>query len=1102
MQKYRLGLDTGTNSIGYSVISLGDKNEPKDILDMGVRIFSDGRNPKDNQPLAVARRLARGARRQRDRRLQRKKLLLNQLIRDGLFPENSSERQGLKEMDPYRLRKKALDYKLSAYELGRALFQLGTRRGFKSNRITDEPEKNKVSNSEKLSQTDKISRLEEEIVSNHCRTLGEYLNLRIERNQGIRFRNGEFDCYPSRELYQKEFWEIKRSQCLEFPDVDWNQIEKIIFFQRPLRKQERGKCQFYTDEDRAYSILPSAQRFRIASEVNNLKFSDLDGNTFTLSDIEKDSLIDLLQYCRTMSFGKIRSKLSIDLATKFNLEDERRSGMQGNEISVNMRNAECFGPAWDVLSIETQDEIIETLLESETNEEVFQYLDIFGLTPEQKQKMASMKLGKKIGKLSAHFMLDCTLLIEKEHIRYDEAVAKMHFNHSYNPIIDLRGSLPYYGQILTDTVLGANSEAPESDPEIKYGKIANPTVHIALNQLRKVVNAVIVEYGAPEQIVVELSRDIADSAELRHEHYVKQAERERTNTKITELLKQEPFNLLHPSAWDIKKYKLWEELRDKQLVSRCPYCGEVIPASKLFAEEIEIEHILPYSRTLLDSMSNLTLSHRKCNQTKKELTPYEAFGHDPDGYIWKEIKDRADNLPANKRIKFTQDAMDDFENDSNFIARQLNDNRYMSKAACKYLSCVCSQNSVWSITGHDTSFLRARWGLNTILNNEGNFKNRNDHRHHAIDALVIGLTDRSLLQKLADINKNRTGISLETPSCPFPYESVLNHVKDIVVSFKPDHGYEGRIFKETATGLKMKRTYKPLSSLMEAEVLFLENEKLKLYFTGCIEKGSSFRKVKDQLMKDFKEKLSGDDPKVIVLVPTWVTRVKLSELSKQDIEAHRVFNSKLEKLIYERTFEHLDDKKNLKGVLESLSKELNIKRVRYVPKTQLYSQIQSVPNKWYEKDGVCFMTVWAIPAHKGAKKKVFKGQFISYQEAYDFNSGKLKFFPKPHPAAKKIMTIYKNDVVKITNKDGVSYLARIAGFSTQNDSMDIQPIWAASTIGEWRISANSRVSKDLPIWKNVHADGQNFVRVNSLLGNNSLEVLRISPNGKILKHGE
>lgn len=101
---------------------------------MGVRIFSDSRDPKTKTSLAVARREARLMRRRRDRFLARRKSLLHFLKTKGLLPENQAERDFIFAQNPYALRTKALDEKLTHAELGRVLFHLNQRRGFKSNR--------------------------------------------------------------------------------------------------------------------------------------------------------------------------------------------------------------------------------------------------------------------------------------------------------------------------------------------------------------------------------------------------------------------------------------------------------------------------------------------------------------------------------------------------------------------------------------------------------------------------------------------------------------------------------------------------------------------------------------------------------------------------------------------------------------------------------------------------------------------------------------------------------------------------------------------------------------------------------------------------------
>ena len=135
--KYRLGLDLGTNSIGWCMLRLNKDNEPAAVIKSGVRIFHDGRNEKTKEPLAVVRRNARSIRRNLDRKISRRNHLLNTLVKYFLLPSNEIERKALAVLNPYELRSRAVNERLELFELGRLLMHLSKRRGFKSNRKVD-----------------------------------------------------------------------------------------------------------------------------------------------------------------------------------------------------------------------------------------------------------------------------------------------------------------------------------------------------------------------------------------------------------------------------------------------------------------------------------------------------------------------------------------------------------------------------------------------------------------------------------------------------------------------------------------------------------------------------------------------------------------------------------------------------------------------------------------------------------------------------------------------------------------------------------------------------------------------------------------------------
>lgn len=134
--RYRLALDLGSTSLGWAMVRLKD-DQPAAVIKAGVRIFSDGRNPKDGASLAVSRRTGRAMRRRRDRLLKRKNRMAALLVQHGFFPDDMEQRKALEPLNPYELRAKGLDSPLSPAEFARALFHINQRRGFRSNRKTD-----------------------------------------------------------------------------------------------------------------------------------------------------------------------------------------------------------------------------------------------------------------------------------------------------------------------------------------------------------------------------------------------------------------------------------------------------------------------------------------------------------------------------------------------------------------------------------------------------------------------------------------------------------------------------------------------------------------------------------------------------------------------------------------------------------------------------------------------------------------------------------------------------------------------------------------------------------------------------------------------------
>ena len=855
--QYRLALDLGSTSLGWAMIRLDAENAPCAVIKAGVRIFSDGRNPKDGSSLAVTRREARAMRRRRDRLLKRKARMMNTLIAHGFFPKDSAERKALETLNPYTLRAKGLDAALTPAEFGRALFHINQRRGFKSNRKTDK--KDNDSGALKTA----INKLRQNLVDTSCRTVGEWLHKRDAAGQTVRARyrqekvlkddgktriDKSYDLYIDRAMIEAEFDALWAAQSAFssalFNNTARDELKDAVLFQRNLKPVIPGRCTLLPDEMRAPLALPSTQRFRMYQEVNNLRILVEGLKQQPLSPKQRDIVINLLEKpqrekktAHEVSFDQIRSALGMGGIVKFNIEDKKRQSIKGNSTSSELCKKRNFGSAWLSWTERQQDAIVRQLINQENASKLVRRLQKYcGVDESTAETIATVGLPAGYGSISEKAL---ALLLPKlrDDVRtYDKAVIAAGFEHhsrlqKYGEVLgrtfptghtavdittgeieDLHAfiKLPYYGEFLQRHV-GFGSGDPKDSDEKRYGKIANPTVHIGLNQVRLVTNALLKRYGHPDEVVVELARDLKLSREEKKRIEDQQTENQHRNSAFRIEIADQLYagNVARVKSVDIAKLILWKELSNNEANRQCPYSGQQISRGMLFGPEVEIEHILPFSETLDDSLNNKTVAMRHANRVKGNRSPWDARADfSAQGWQYAEIVTRAELIPnQKKRARFAEDALKTWlKEDKDFLARALNDTRHLSKVAREYISLICPKDTR-VIPGQMTAMLRRKFGLNNVLGINGE-KNRNDHRHHAVDACVIGVTDHGLLQRFAkasgDARKKQLSRLVENMEMPWGddvdrkyFNSVQLAVERIWISHKPDHGYEGAMFDET-----------------------------------------------------------------------------------------------------------------------------------------------------------------------------------------------------------------------------------------------------------------------------------------------------------------
>ena len=815
---FTLGLDIGTNSIGWAVIGCVDAQEQVGLIGCGARIFQEAVDVKTKTPKNQARRAARSARRLVSRRKMRRNKILNILLQNNLLPEDAIEREklftGNQLYDPYELRRRALDDKLKSYEFGRVLYHLSQRRGFQSNRKAASKEDGDVKKA--------ITSLHQEMIDSKSRTLGEYLaSQSVKRNR-----------YTDRAMYQEEFEQIWQSQQKHYPDL-LNPAFKVaihnaIFFQRPLKIQKNlvGKCTFEPGRKRASRALLEYQRFRMLQDLNHLTIKNPITREYRPLEIdEREELLRLLEKQKTLSWSAARKKLKLHEGEVFNLEEGKKKELTGNRTSYTLRS--ILEKQWVEMTQEKQNGLVTDMLTID-NEQGFlnRMKSHWGFDNDTAEKLAKTELEQGYARLSHKAI--CKILphledglnyflasfaaydpcppdkkasiirLVKDGVEFDKACKTVGYDKLTNPKpTDELGEPPY---------------------------LRNPVVQKAMYETRKLINAIIRQYGKPASIRIEMARDMKLTKRQKEELQKRQNDNKRANERAEKIL-QDEFGIQNPTREDIQKYNMWLECK-----MICPYTGEKISREMLFSPEVDVEHILPYSRSLDDSYMNKTLCMAAENRAvKQNKTPYEAYHADTEKYL--KILQQVKPLPWPKRKKFEQKEIDS----DKCVTRQLNDTRYICVEVKKYLQQLGVGVEVSK--GEATAALRHRWNLNRILARDGIIeKNREDHRHHAVDAVVIALTSRALFQKLSSLSAksgvalSERGFHLDKPWPSF-YEDVNEKVKNIIVSHAPSRKISGALHEETAYGYSEHEKCfvyrKPLSSLTVNEVEKIRDKKIK-----------------------------------------------------------------------------------------------------------------------------------------------------------------------------------------------------------------------------------------------------------------------------------
>ena len=775
------GLDIGIASVGWAV--LGENR----VVDLGVRCFDKAETADKGESLNLARRTARLLRRRLRRRAWRLTKLARIFKREGMIADTNlfkhSPEKGTPAAGPWQLRMDALDRKLDAEEWARVIYHLCKHRGF--HWISKAEEKAAENDNEGGRVKRGLAGTKKLMLEKNYRTAAEMVLKEFPDAQ--RNKRGDYSKALSRILLADELkilFEQQRKFGNPYAGAEFEATLRgngdrksgLFWKQEPALPGEAllerlGKCTFEKSEYRAPKASFTAERHVWLTRLNNLRIV-VDGKTRPLNPEERRVALLLPYETGELKYVKLRKALvKTGLPDEFcfaglsypsdkqkseektkDPEEEKLAKLPGwQELRKTLKDA-GLEDEWQKISTnaldgkpQLLDDIARVLSVYKEDEEVERELGKLDLPNKAKMVDALLTVRfDKFSNLSLKALYNILPHMEAG-LRYDEACEKARYHHSQLHKVG-EGEYKYLPPFYSGRDKNGRMKFDENMDIPR-----NPVVLRALNQARKVVNALIREYGSPHEVHIEMARDLSRPYDERREVKKAQEEYRDRNDKDKAAFASE-FNIVGAvKGKEFDKYRLYREQQGK-----CAYSIEPIDIHRLFEQGyVEIDHALPRSRSFDFSKNNIVLVLARENRNKGNMTPYEYLDGKNNSERWRQFVGYVEANKAYRLAKRSRLLRKDFgEKESReFRERNLNDTRYICKFFKNYVEQYLQLHEESEakrcvvLSGQMTSFLRARWVLVKVRSDSD--------RHHALDAAVVAVCSHDMVKRLSDYSRRK-----------------------------------------------------------------------------------------------------------------------------------------------------------------------------------------------------------------------------------------------------------------------------------------------------------------------------------------------------------
>lgn len=734
---YTLGLDIGIASVGAALLN------DEQIVALHVRTFDRAETAKEGESLNKIRRESRLTRRRIYRRAQRLLRLCRLFKQQGLIAQ-AEPLAFAAAVSPWELRAQGLDRRLDDKEWAAVLYHIVKHRGFQSNRKSEAKSDEKAG--EMLSGVSRNQKLRQE---SGYRTMGEMAARHEDFSRAKRNKGGSYTHTFARADLEHELQQLFASQrnfgnahaAAEFEQA----VHTQLMARRPTLSGENllkmvGLCTFEQGEFRAPKASHTAERFVWLTKLNNLRLSGM-GETRALSDDERATLMQMPFTQAKLTYKQVRNALDLSEHERFIGLRYPTGGSDKNPEDGTLFEAKAFHAlrkayegaglklewARDSQNPERLNALAYAMTVFKDDDEARSWLVQQGVEPVIIEAVLNVSTSEftKFLRLSIK-ALEKILPHMEAGKRYDEAVQLAGYAH--------------HSQLQTE-------QKARYIPRISKDTIPNPVVYRALNQARKLVNAIVREYGPPIAVHIELARDLSKPLDERRQ--IEKEQEKYRKTKLVDIERFEKEFKFTPKGLDLIKWRLYSEQSAK-----CAYSLKPIDIERLYEPGYaEVDHALPYSRSFDDGMNNKVLALTVENRNKGNQTPYEYLDGKHESHAWREF---VATVTANKHYREAKRRnllRKDFGEEAahEFRERHLTDTRYIAREFKRMVETHLQLNSDSEnqrcvvISGQLTGYLRARWGLIKVR--------ENGDLHHAMDAAVVAACSRSMVKRLSDYSR-------------------------------------------------------------------------------------------------------------------------------------------------------------------------------------------------------------------------------------------------------------------------------------------------------------------------------------------------------------